>query len=274
MSRTEEHIAHLAIDRVCLEIGDVQIISAATLTVGEGTIVGLLGPNGSGKSTLIRALYKSIPIAQGAVLIDGTSVAALSNRDVARRIAIVSQEHPTDFDFTVADVVQMGRTPHLRPFERLTSIDRQVVAQAIARTGLVDLEDRVFSTLSGGEKQRCLIARALAQGTRLLLLDEPTNHLDLRAQFELLALVKNLGITVVIAIHDLNLAARFCDEVHILHRGRVRFSGPTSFVLRPDVLADIFGVVTRCETHPETGKLNIVVIEPTHEVPDHEVRLP
>jgi iron complex transport system ATP-binding protein len=192
------------------------------------------------------------------VLLDGADLLAMRPRDAARRIAVVAQEFALEFDFTVAELVMIGRTPHKGAFDRDDAADRALVEQAMAQVGCADLAGRGFSTLSGGEKQRVLIALAVAQGADHLILDEPTNHLDIRYQVEILELVAGLGITVLAAIHDLSLAALFCDTVHLISAGTLIASGPPAEVLTADLIRAAYGTDVLVIEHPETGTPHLI----------------
>jgi iron complex transport system ATP-binding protein len=177
-------------------------------------------------------------------------------------MAAVVQEPEAAFDFTVAEIVRMGRTPHHAALGRLGSEDERVCASALTRLGVAGLASRPFRSLSGGEKQRVLCARALAQQPRVLILDEPTNHLDIRHQLELMALVRSLGVGVLAALHDLNLAAAYCDRVHVLDAGRVVAGGPPAAVLRGELILAVFGVRAETVVHPLTGAPQLVYAPP------------
>lgn len=237
------------------------VLDAVDLAAG-GEVVGLVGPNGSGKSTLLKTLYGALGPQAGLVTIDGTPVSELGPRATARQVAVVTQEAAGDLPFTVADIVLLGRTPHLGSFRRHSALDRQVVADAVERVGVGHLTDRVFADLSGGEKQRVLIARALAQQASHLLLDEPTNHLDVRYQHEILHLVGTFGTTAVVVLHDLNLAARYCDRLVLLDRGRVVATGTPSAVLTPEVIEPVYGIAVRRIEHDGTVQLLFTLPDP------------
>ncbi|MBI4941917.1 MAG: ABC transporter ATP-binding protein [Actinobacteria bacterium] len=240
-----------------LDLEGRRIVDGASLRADPGEIVGLVGPNGSGKSTLLRSVYRALRPAGGAVRVGADDVWSLSARDSALRTAVLAQENHSEFDFTVGEVVAMGRTPHKRLFDRESAADRDVVADALAKVRMTAFATRVFGTLSGGEKQRVLLARALAQGSSVLVLDEPTNHLDIAAQLELLELVRGLGVTTVAAIHELNLAAAYCDRVYLLAQGRVVADGTPEQVLTPALLRTVFGVHAHAGVHPATGRLHL-----------------
>jgi iron complex transport system ATP-binding protein len=234
--------AMVAVEDVTVSIGATDLVDAVTLTVRAGSFVALCGPNGSGKSTLLRCIHRAARPRRGVIMFDGADIASRSPRALARQVGVVLQERADELDFTVRDMVAMGREPHTSFFGALDDSDHLLVDASLERVGLGSLAARAYRTLSGGERQRVLVARALAQQTALLLLDEPTNHLDLRFQIEILDLVRALGITVVAALHDLQLAARFCDEVHLLDRGRLVRSGRPADVLTPPALLEVFGV--------------------------------
>ncbi|MFC5730790.1 MULTISPECIES: ABC transporter ATP-binding protein [Nocardioides] len=215
----------LRADRVSWRRGGALVVDGVTIQPVPGSTVALLGPNGSGKSSLLRLLQGVARPDAGTVTLDGADIAAMRRRDIARAVATVTQHAETDADLIVRDVVRLGRTPHRSVFGGDTAEDERAIERALAHVGLAEKARHRWHTLSGGERQRAHIARALAQEPRELLLDEPTNHLDIRHQLELLALVAELPVTAVIALHDLNLAAMFCDFVLVLRSGRVVAGG-------------------------------------------------
>ncbi|MEU9791475.1 ABC transporter ATP-binding protein [Streptomyces sparsogenes] len=245
----------LDIDEVTIEAAGARLVDGIRLSAGSGTFVGLVGPNGSGKSTLLRSVYRALRPTSGVVRLDGEDLHAMEARAAARVLAALPQESSAEFDFTVAEVVAMGRLPHRG---RTAASDREICARAMTRTGVAHLADRGFPGLSGGEKQRVLIARALAQQPRVLVLDEPTNHLDIAHQLEVLSLVRADGLTVLAALHDLNLAAAHCDVLYVIAGGRIVASGPPRDVLRPPLLAEVFGVRAHPVPHPETGAVQLL----------------
>ncbi|ONI84101.1 ABC transporter ATP-binding protein [Actinosynnema sp. ALI-1.44] len=257
--------ARVEVEHVSVDLSGKRVVHDVSFAVQPGTVVGVVGPNGSGKSTLLRAVIGILTPATGSVRIDGRDVAKTRPRDRASVLAAVLQDTTGDFDLTVDDVVMMGRACYKRPFEGDDTRDRTIVADALAAVGAAGLADRRFAFLSGGERQRVLIARAIAQQPRVLVMDEPTNHLDLRHQFDVLALPRELGITAVIALHDLNLAAHYCDEIHVLHHGRQTRSGTPEHVLDPATLAEVYGVTAAVAPHPATGRPHIT-IDPTKSV--------
>ncbi|TDP93417.1 iron complex transport system ATP-binding protein [Leucobacter luti] len=239
---------------VTVEVDGIRIINDVTMDAPSGSVVALVGPNGSGKSTLLRAVYRSLRPAGGTIWIDGDDVWGLSARASSMRTAVVLQDDSPEFEFTVREVVALGRVPHRRAFERVSKADRVAIDEALTRAGVSELQDRTVATLSGGERQRVYLARALAQQTPVLVLDEPTNHLDLLAQTELLELLVDLPATVVIALHDLNLAATYSDRVVVLTRGRVAAAGPPETILTPELIEATYGVRAAVGTNAITGR--------------------
>ncbi|MFJ2261046.1 ABC transporter ATP-binding protein [Streptomyces sp. NPDC087844] len=236
------------------------ILDGVSISPAPGTTVGLLGPNGSGKSTLLRLLSGVLAPASGVVTLDGSPFGALGRRDIARRIAVVEQQSDTQVELSVLDVVRLGRTPHRRAWTPPSPADEEAVRDAMARTGLADRAQQSWHTLSGGERQRVQIARALAQEPRELLLDEPTNHLDIQHQLDLLNLVTSLPLTSVVALHDLNLAAMYCDRLVVLREGRVVAVGTPAEVLTEELIAEVYGVrtaVTRDDTGGSGGRPHV-----------------
>ncbi|WP_436501833.1 ABC transporter ATP-binding protein [Actinokineospora sp. HUAS TT18] len=230
-----------------------EIVADVSFTVETGTVVGLVGPNGSGKTTTLRCVYRALVPDGGAVLLGGEPLTGMAPRDSARVMAAVTQDTQVDLDFTVAEVVAMARLPHKGTFDRDTEADAAICAEALAQVDATHLAHRSVLTLSGGERQRVLVARALAQQPRVLVLDEPTNHLDLRHQHEVLALVADTGLTVLTVLHDLNLAAAYCDRVHVLAAGRIVASGQPAEVFTPGLVAEVFGVRAHVVDHPVSG---------------------
>ncbi|MBB1243516.1 ABC transporter ATP-binding protein, partial [Streptomyces durbertensis] len=242
----------LDVDGVSVTAGAHRLVQDVSLHARPGEVIGLVGPNGSGKSSLLRAVYRVRKPASGTVRVNGDDVWRLPVRDVARALAAVVQEPAADFDLTVRDVVAMGRTPHKRLLDGDNTHDSALVQRALRVTDATDLVDRAFAELSGGERQRVLIARALTQQPRLLVLDEPTNHLDIRHQLDVLGVLRRLPATSLVALHDLNLAAYFCDRLYVLRSGTVAAHGTPAEVLTESLLADVYGVRATVTAHPET----------------------
>lgn len=237
------------------------ILSGLTLDVRTGEFVGVVGPNGSGKSTLIRALSRALRPAGGLVLLDGQDLfRQTSARDSARAIGVVPQSAAISLGFTVREIVRMGRAPHLprRPFAAESAVDEEIVTGALVTAGVEELAERVATTLSGGEWQRVLLARALAQQPDILLLDEPTAHLDIRHQWDALHQARLLahqdGKAVLAVLHDLNLAAGYCDRLIMLAQGRIVAQGTPAAVLTPEHIQQVYGARVWVRCHPTTGR--------------------
>ncbi len=247
----------LSLDGIGVEIAGRRIVDQVSLTA-LGEIVGLVGPNGSGKSTVLRAIYRVLRPADGQVRADGRDVWSMGAREAARMTAAVVQDSPSDLELTVVECVSTGRVPHGNLLGAGTQRDRHAIDQAMDAAGVSALADRDVSTLSGGERQRVQLARALAQEPGILVLDEPTNHLDVRHQLELLALVRDLRVTTLVTLHDLNLAAAYCDHVVVLSNGVVVATGSPAEVFTPDLLFAVFGVRAATLVNPLTGRLQLV----------------
>ena len=242
--------------------GGRHVLSDVSLSVSRGAIVGLLGPNGSGKTTLLRLMSGTLTPDTGTVTLEGRSVGSFSRLDIARRIAVVAQETHSTFDFTALEIVMMGRYPHLGAFELEGPDDLRIARDSLAATGTAAFEPRPFATLSGGEKQRVVIASALAQASDVLLLDEPTASLDLGFQLDITALLLQLNrerrVTMVVSTHDLNLAATLCTELVLLKDGRVIADGRTRAVLTRDNVRALYGVDAEVVEHAKAGHLTVV----------------
>jgi iron complex transport system ATP-binding protein len=249
-------------DAVSVTVDGVTILHPTSLRADAGRVVGVVGPNGSGKSTLLKVIYRAWKPGTGTVLVGDDSVWSLRPREAARRIGVLHQADDVGFDFTVEEIVGLGRLPHQRLPGQAGDHDRAIVAEALERCSVGHLRHRLVDSLSGGERQRALIARALAQQPRVLVLDEPSNHLDIGSQLDLLTLVRDLGVTVVTALHDLNLALAYCDDVVVLHRGRVLDAGPVEDVLTEDLVGDVYGVRCHRGVHPLTGRLTLSFAPP------------
>lgn len=258
--KPEKYAMNLQAENVSWSVAAKQIVDAVSLVVDEGEFVGLIGPNGSGKSSLLRTIYRILQPDSGVIELGGTNVWDVTPSEVARQMAVVMQESTGDFDFSVREIVMMGRNPHKGMFDRETVWDIQLVDDALDQVGIIDFAQRSFLTLSGGEKQRVLIARALVQQANFLVLDEPTNHLDIHYQLEILELVKSLGTTTIAALHELNLAALYCDRLYVLKQGQLVASGTPEAVLHPDLIRDVYGVWSEVSLHSLTGKLTITFL--------------
>jgi iron complex transport system ATP-binding protein len=253
------------------------VVDGVSVAIDRGRLVGVLGPNGSGKTTLLRLLAGVLRPQAGRVTLDGIDLASIPRRRLARRLAVVPQETHLAFDYRVIEIALMGRYPYLGPFALEGPEDVAAARRALAATGTLHLADRPFETLSGGEKQRVIIASALTQleapdakardgAAQLLLLDEPTAALDLHYQIEVAELLRRLnaehGLTVVVSTHDLNFAASACERLVLLRGGRVLAAGPTDAVLTPDAVRALYGVDADVRYHDAAGHLTVVPLAP------------
>jgi iron complex transport system ATP-binding protein len=252
----------------------VPVVNDVSAVIPRGAIIGILGPNGSGKTTLLRLLAGLQAPWSGQIALDGIELRALGRAAVARRVAVVPQETQLAFDYTVLEIAVMGRYPHLTTFEVEGPEDLDLARQALQATGTLHLEARPFNTLSGGEKQRVVIAAALTQfgspddpppdRTDVLLLDEPTASLDLAYQLEIRSILLDLnrrrGLTVIVSTHDLNMAAGLCRDLILLDRGRVLAAGPVDAMLNPTLIQQLYDVDVDITTHPRTGRLTVVPV--------------
>ncbi|MBA0050217.1 ABC transporter ATP-binding protein [Streptomyces sp. AJS327] len=252
--------AALRAEGVSYRVPGRTLLDGVGLRASPGETIGLVGPNGSGKTTFLRCVYGTLRPTAGRILLDDEDATRLGAKRRARRIATVPQEASGAFGLSVRELVAMGRSPHKRFWEQDGPDDAARVREALARVDATVLADRPFGQLSGGERQRVLVARALTQEPALLVLDEPTNHLDVRFQLEILTLVRSLGVTSLLALHDLNLAAYYCDRLYVLDGGRVVASGPPETVLTEELLARVYGVRAQVSVHPATGAPTVVYL--------------
>ncbi|ADO76212.1 ABC transporter ATP-binding protein [Halanaerobium praevalens] len=248
----------LEIDKLSLMIEGKKIIEKIKAQVFKGEFIGLIGPNGSGKSTLLKTIYRVLKPQAGLIKLDQQKLQDLSFQASAKKMAVVRQLNNFNFDFTVEEIVMMGRSPHKGMLEVESEQDYKIIYNALAKVNLVDYAARSFATLSGGEKQRVLIARALAQETELLILDEPTNHLDIRYKLQILDLIKSLKKEVLAAIHDLNLAVSYCDRIYVMKAGKIFAEGKPKTIITEDLLREVYQVEAKIIEDPETKKINII----------------
>ncbi|MGP3536004.1 ABC transporter ATP-binding protein [Microbacterium sp. RD1] len=235
------------------------LLDQVSFSASRGEVVGIVGPNGAGKSTLLGCLYRHVDYRDGSIRVDGQELRMLPRAESARLIAAMPQDTAVEFDLTVEEIVSAGTIPHRRA-DRARS--RDVVEETLARVDLVGMRDRSVATLSGGERQRALLGRTLAQNAPILVLDEPTNHLDLAHQEQLLGLVHQHPGTSIIAIHDLNLAAEYCDRIVVMSRGRVVACGPPAEVMTAEMLAEVFAVTAQIIPHPQSGRPHLLLDSP------------
>lgn len=235
----------LEVKNLSFSLGKKEILQKISLSVKRGEFVGIIGPNGSGKSTLLKNIYRVLQPRAGEILLWGRHLQEIPLEESARQMAVMGQFHKVNFDFTVEDMVMMGRIPHQKGHGRISAQDRQAVERALSQAGIENMAKRRFASLSGGEQQRVVLARALAQEPRLLLLDEPTNHLDIRYQMQIMEIAAGLGVGVLAVLHDLNLAAMYCQRLYVLKAGRLMAAGSPHEILTPDLIRDVYAV--HCE---------------------------
>ena len=244
--------------------GGETVLDGISLTIGQGDFIGIIGPNGSGKSTFLKNLAAILTPAAGEIIIDGKALPRWRRRELARRLALVGQGAAAGFNFTVEEMVAMGRYPHVQRFGSFKPTDHRAVERAMHLTGCYHLRERGIFSLSGGERQRVLLARALAQETPCLLLDEPTSFLDLGYQVELLELLRSLNqrerITVVMVMHDLNLASRYCRKLFLLYGGRIHACGDPEEVLTREHILEVYRTEVLIEPHPLDGKPQVIPV--------------
>lgn len=233
---------NITAENIKMKIGDNEILKGVSIDSKNREFVGIIGPNGSGKSTLLKSIYRILKPNDGCIKLDDMDISKMSIKESAKKMAVVSQHNYYNFDFTVKEVVSMGRSPHKKNLERDNIEDFEIVKESLQKVGMSEFSNRSFSTLSGGEQQRVILARALAQKTPCLILDEPTNHLDIKYQLSLLNIVKSLDLTVISAIHDLNIASMYCDRLFVMKNGRIVGMGTPQEVLTKEFIKEIYDI--------------------------------
>lgn len=247
----------LQVKNLEFSIDKKEILKDISFEIPKGSFVGIIGPNGSGKSTILKNIYRLYKPDSGQILLDNKNLLNMKDKDCAKEIAVLAQESNSQFDFTIEQIVKMGRYPYKSVFEDYSKKDLDMVTDMLKRVGLEDYVGRSFSKLSGGEKQRTLIARALVQDTEFLILDEPTNHLDIGYQIQLMDLVKSLNITTLSAIHDMNMASMYCDYLIVMKDGKIKNCGSVKEVITEEMLKEIFGVNAYVGVNPMNNKLQV-----------------
>ena len=225
-----------------MEIGNNQILKGVSIDSKNREFIGIIGPNGSGKSTLLKCIYRILKPNNGCIMLGEEDISKMSVKESAKKLAVVAQHNYYNFDFSVGEVVLMGRSPHKKSLEPDNSEDYDIVNESLEKVGMLGFKNRSFSTLSGGEQQRVILARALAQQTPCLILDEPTNHLDIKYQLSLLNIVKSLNLTIISAIHDLNIASMYCDRLFVMKNGRIVGMGTPQEVLTKEFIKEIYDI--------------------------------
>ena len=239
-------------------VEEIGILHDVSLAVQNKKMVGIIGPNGSGKTTLLKHIYRALPAGKRTVFINNHAIEDYSFTESAQALTVVKQENVSDFEFTVEGMVLLGRSPYRRSYESFTQEDYKIAHAALESIGMQSFAERSFNALSGGEKQRVLIARSLAQQADIYILDEPTNHLDIHYQWNLMELIKSLDATVLGVFHEMNLAAYYCDELLVLDKGRIITCGDPDSVLTTELLSEVFGVSSEI-IHLKNGRPHIII---------------
>ncbi|MDO4720152.1 MAG: ABC transporter ATP-binding protein [Peptostreptococcaceae bacterium] len=248
---------NISVQDLDFSFGDQKILENICLNIKKKEFVGLIGPNGSGKSTLLKCIYRTLKPDQGIISLEDRQIQTFTLRETAKMMAVVAQHNETQFDFTVLEMVLLGRSPHKKFMERDNERDYLLAEEALSKVGMSEFKSRSLNSLSGGEKQRIILARALVQETDCLILDEPTNHLDIRYQLQFMSIARELGITVVSAIHDLNIASLYCDKIYALKDGALLACGTPREVLTEENIAALYGVHAKV-VRDEEGNLHIM----------------
>lgn len=254
----------LSVENLSWHVSGKPILGDVNFSIDKGEFLGVIGRNGAGKTSLLRFLYRHSTPSAGTIHFKTKALTEYSRKELAKHIAVVSQQSDMVFSLSLGEVVRLGLLPQKSWFDGDSDEDRTKIVNALQKVGLNGLEKHRFDQLSGGEQQRGLIARALVQGAELILMDEPTNHLDIHYQYQIMALVKQLGLTVIVSVHDLNLAAEFCDRLLFLDKGRIIADGPPQEILTRDRLEKVFQLPCYLDQHPFTSKLR-VSFAPTRE---------
>jgi iron complex transport system ATP-binding protein len=252
----------IRVDGVSYRYADTQVLKSVFFNADKGSFVGIIGPNGSGKTTLLKTLDRILTPEAGTVTIDERDLASFSDIEKAREIGVVPQETAINFDFTVSEVVLMGRHPYIGRFSSETTRDFEIARTAMELTGILHLADRPVTAISGGERQRVVIARAIAQQPRFLLLDEPTSHLDIGHQLEILSIIRQLGeeVTTIAVFHDINLAASFCDQLILMKEGEIQAIGSPAEVVTTTYIRQVFGIEAEIRVNQLTGRPSLVPV--------------
>ncbi|MFF2481395.1 ABC transporter ATP-binding protein [Paenibacillus sp. NPDC058071] len=254
---------NLKVEHLSVSFADTAIVKDVSVRVRDKQFVGLIGPNGCGKSTLLKSIYKVIKPSQGEVFLSDMNVIKSNPKTVSQKLGVVGQFNELSFDFSVQEMVMMGRTPHKGLLETDSASDYQIVDEALRKVNLQTYVNRSYNSLSGGEKQRVVLARVLAQQPQFLILDEPTNHLDIKYQLQILTIVRQLGIGVLSALHDLELAAEYCDYLYMMKDGQVVASGTPEELLTKERILEVFDVSCEIYRNPVTGGLGIAYLATT-----------
>lgn len=246
--------AELTVTNLSWKVKDKTVLNQVNLSIDKGETIGIVGPNGAGKTSLLKCIFQEYKDYQGKVALNGHDIKQQKPKSIAQTIAVVNQHYDATFDLTVDEVVHMGLIPHKSMFEQDNSEDIKNIERALNIVNLDDKRQQMFTTLSGGEQQRCLIARAIVQDPQLLIMDEPTNHLDVYYQHQIFEIVKGLNVSLLMSIHDLNLAAQYCDKILLLNQGVVEAFDTPEVVLSEKRLSNVFCLPCHVDKNPFNGK--------------------
>lgn len=238
-------------------VPDLKILNGIDIQVENGEFLGMIGPNGCGKTTMLKCIYRAISPDEGKILLDEEEIYRLSNRAMAKKMAVLIQENHVEFDMTVMDMVLLGRYAHKKLLAGTDDTDREIARKALEKVGMSEYEERSFLHLSGGEKQRILIARSLAQNADFVVLDEPTNHLDIKYQYQIMNILKKENVTVFSSVHDLNIAAQYCDKIVLVYKGQVVAYGRPEEVITEDNIEKYFDMKAQVTINQITGKVQV-----------------
>ncbi|MEE1227775.1 MAG: ABC transporter ATP-binding protein [Lachnospiraceae bacterium] len=247
----------LNVEDLGFSIDHTKIVDGVSLEIQDGEFVGLVGPNGCGKSTLLKNIYRIYKPDTGKIFLDGEDVHEIKPKDFAKKMSVMVQENSVEFDLTVLDMVMMGRYAHKKLLQDSSKKDREIALKYLEEVGMKGYEGRSFLSLSGGEKQRVLLARALSQQAELIVLDEPTNHLDIKYQYQIMNILKRQNITVFTSVHDLNIAALYCDRIIVLKKGKLVAVGTPEEVITPEQIKFLYGIDSEVRINKTTGRPQI-----------------
>lgn len=252
----------ISIKNISFLIKNKKILSDISASIPSRECIGIVGPNGSGKSTLLKCIYRVLQPAAGEIFFDGHNIKDMTLKESSLVVSVMAQDNGYAFDFLVEDIVLLGRAPHKKLLEFNNANDYKIMKNVLKTVGLAGFEKRKFSTMSGGERQRVILARALAQNTPCLILDEPTNHLDIKYQMQMMEIVKRHQLTIVVAIHDLNIAALYCDKIIALKNGQIVGYGIPKKLFTPEFIRYLYDVDAEVCINKITGKPSITYIPP------------
>lgn len=255
----------LEVEKIKYGYGEKMVLNEISFSVKKGEFISILGPNGSGKSTLLKTLNNIYKPWEGKILVRGKNIKELKKKELAKNMALVLQDNSVDYEFTVEDIVLMGRHPHKGRFQREDENDYKIISESLEMTNTTELRHRKITELSGGERQRVMIAKALAQRASIILLDEPTSHLDINHQIEILKLLKDMnkkrGTTIILVIHDINLGVRYSDKIIILNKGKILDKGKPEEIITKKNIESVYNIKVAIDRNKHTGSLYVTPLD-------------